>query len=73
MAMVGLNLEVVVDRFKDKVAIVTGGASGIGQAFCEELTQRGAAFVVVADVNTERAREAAEAIVAAGGRARCGT
>ncbi len=58
------------DKFKDKVALVTGGASGIGQALCEELARRGAAAVVVADVNVEGARGVAEAITAAGGRAR---
>lgn len=57
------------DHFKDKVAIVTGGASGIGQALCEELGRRGAAGVVVADVNVEGAHEVAAAITAVGGRA----
>lgn len=33
----------VPDRFKDKVAIVTGGASGIGRAVMEELCKEGAA------------------------------
>jgi NAD(P)-dependent dehydrogenase (short-subunit alcohol dehydrogenase family) len=36
-------------RLKDKVAIVTGGARGIGAAFCEGLAQAGAK-VVVADL-----------------------
>jgi len=27
--------------FRDKVAVVTGGASGIGRALCVELAQRG--------------------------------
>jgi NAD(P)-dependent dehydrogenase (short-subunit alcohol dehydrogenase family) len=37
-----------VEHFRDKVAIVTGGASGIGRALCEELN-RGGATVLVAD------------------------
>ena len=56
-------------HFKDKVAIVTGGASGIGQALCEELGQRGAQ-VVVADINLEGAASVASGITSAGGLAR---
>ncbi len=57
------------DNFQDKVAIVTGGASGIGQALCEALAQEGAE-VVAADINAERAEQVASAITAMGGRAR---
>ena len=39
-------------RFEDKVAIVTGGASGIGAATARELSREGAR-VVVADRNSE--------------------
>jgi NAD(P)-dependent dehydrogenase (short-subunit alcohol dehydrogenase family) len=53
---------------QNKVAVVTGGASGIGQALCEELARRGAA-VVVADIDSHRARQVASAIAAQGGRA----
>ena len=56
------------DSFKDKVAIVTGGASGIGRALCEELGRRGAA-VVVADVRGDEAGAVAAGITAKGGRA----
>lgn len=40
-------------RLKGKVAVVTGGASGIGQAFCLRLAQEGAA-VAIADVADAR-------------------
>ncbi|HYB18094.1 MAG TPA: SDR family oxidoreductase [Streptosporangiaceae bacterium] len=47
--------------FTDKVAIVTGGGSGIGEALCLELARRGAR-VVVADINPQNARRVAAAI-----------
>lgn len=56
------------DSFKDKVAIVTGGGSGIGEALCLELARRGA-HVVVADIDSYDAKRVAEAIEANGGRA----
>ena len=49
------------NRFKDKVAIVTGGASGIGRELCRQLGGHGAT-VIVADVNREGAEEAASSI-----------
>jgi NAD(P)-dependent dehydrogenase (short-subunit alcohol dehydrogenase family) len=58
-----------VDHFQDAVAIVTGGASGIGQALCEQLGQRGAA-VVVADIDVEGAEAVASGIAGSGGQAR---
>jgi NAD(P)-dependent dehydrogenase (short-subunit alcohol dehydrogenase family) len=51
----------VTDAFADKVAIVTGGASGIGRALCDALAARGAR-VVVADINEDGAREVAARI-----------
>jgi NAD(P)-dependent dehydrogenase (short-subunit alcohol dehydrogenase family) len=56
------------DYFKDRIAIVTGGASGIGQALCEELAQRGA-VVIVADIHREGAVQTANNIVKKGGKA----
>lgn len=54
--------------FQNRIAIVTGGASGIGRALCEELARRGA-VAVLADINHDGAQAAASAIVAGGGRA----
>lgn len=56
-------------RFKDKVAIVTGGASGIGRATAMRLASEGA-IVGIADINDAAARSTAEEIADAGGTAR---
>ena len=44
------------DRLKDQVLIVTGGANGIGRAYCEGLAQEGAR-VVIADIDAKGAEE----------------
>jgi NAD(P)-dependent dehydrogenase (short-subunit alcohol dehydrogenase family) len=44
------------------VAVVTGGASGIGRATAAELARRGARGIVLADVNSTRLAEADEEI-----------
>jgi rhamnulose-1-phosphate aldolase/alcohol dehydrogenase len=49
-----------------RIALITGGASGIGRATARLLAQRGA-HVVVADLNQEGAEAVAEEIVAASG------
>lgn len=51
-----------------KTALVTGGASGIGEAIAHKLASEGAR-VLVADLSVDAAREVAEAIGANGGRA----
>jgi NAD(P)-dependent dehydrogenase (short-subunit alcohol dehydrogenase family) len=51
-------------------AVVTGGGSGLGQAFCQELVRRGAR-VVVADVDEAAAKRVAQSLGAAAVAARC--
>ncbi|MGF1470225.1 MAG: SDR family NAD(P)-dependent oxidoreductase [Rubrobacteraceae bacterium] len=51
-----------------KVAVVTGGASGIGRATAERLAREGAR-VVIADLDGEGAEKAADAIREAGAKA----
>lgn len=38
-------------QIKDKVVVVTGGASGIGKSLCERFAQEGAKAVVVSDID----------------------
>jgi len=52
-----------------KAAIVTGGASGIGEACAETLARAGAA-VLVADVDDHLGKDVVERILKAGGKAR---
>jgi NAD(P)-dependent dehydrogenase (short-subunit alcohol dehydrogenase family) len=54
-------------RLKDKVAIVTGAASGIGAATAAALAAEGAC-VVLADINLDGARKQAASIAAEGAR-----
>ena len=53
---------------KDKVALVTGAASGIGEECARKLAVDGAT-VVIADLNLVNAQKAADDIVATGGKA----
>lgn len=55
-------------QFTDKVALVTGGGSGIGEATSKELAAKGAKVVVV-DLNLEGAQGVAGEIGDAGGSA----
>lgn len=53
--------------FKNKIAIVTGGASGIGEALARDLAGQGAE-VLLADIQIDAALDVAAKITASGGR-----
>jgi len=52
---------------QDRIALVTGGAQGLGQAICIRLAQEGC-HVIVADLNEDKAKETAEIIRGMGKR-----
>jgi 3-oxoacyl-[acyl-carrier protein] reductase len=54
-------------RLKDKVALVTGGAQGIGRSIAKELAMLGA-DLALADVNLAKAEETAQALAQETGR-----
>lgn len=49
-------------KLKDKIAVVTGGASGIGRAMAIRFIQEGARQVVIADINEDALRAVADDI-----------
>jgi len=57
-----------VGRIAEKVALITGAASGIGRATARLFAREGAA-VALADVNTDAGRRVADEIAQSGGRA----
>ena len=55
-------------RLQDKIALITGAGSGLGEATAKRFAQEGA-LVVVTDINAGSVERVATEIVAAGGRA----
>ncbi len=58
-------------EIRGKVAIVTGGASGIGAGLAQRLAEEGARGIVVADLNLARAQGVARAIGAQARAVQC--
>ena len=56
------------DRLKDKVAVVTGGANGIGKAISELFAEKGA-WVLVSDIEDEPGKDVVRRIQQNGGAA----
>lgn len=56
------------ERLINKVALVTGAGSGIGEATAKLFAKEGAA-VVVSDINVMTAQSTVDQILAAGGKA----
>ena len=44
-------------RLEGKIAIISGGAKGIGRAFCERFVAEGAR-VIIADIDKDACRDA---------------
>src|SRR6266581_6360113 len=57
-------------ELNERVAVVTGGASGIGRSVAHRLSEHGAAGIVLADLNVTAAKGVA-ASVESSSRCRC--
>jgi NADP-dependent 3-hydroxy acid dehydrogenase YdfG len=53
------------DSFREKVAVITGGASGIGRAIAEELAGEGC-HLMIADIEADSAKQAATELATKG-------
>jgi NAD(P)-dependent dehydrogenase (short-subunit alcohol dehydrogenase family) len=63
-----IRKESTMKRIENKVAVVTGGARGIGRAICEMFAREGAA-VAVTDIIEDEGRQVVDQIQAQGGKA----
>jgi 3-oxoacyl-[acyl-carrier protein] reductase len=54
-----MRAEEIIMKLKDQVAVVTGGAQGIGRSIAEALAREGAK-IVVSDINAEQASKTAD-------------
>ncbi|MEC8071927.1 MAG: SDR family NAD(P)-dependent oxidoreductase [Pseudomonadota bacterium] len=55
-------------ELKDKVAIITGGSGGIGKAMAAAFLREGAKAVVLADLDEQAAKDAAQSTDPSGQR-----
>ncbi len=65
--MVNATKETQVSRLQNKVALITGGANGLGEAIAQRMAEEGCAVLIV-DLD-DRGREVAEKLQAAGHKA----
>ncbi len=61
--------DLIPDRFQDQVALVVGGAQGIGKAIAVRLAREGA-ILVIADIDCKMLRRSAQEIAREGGNVR---
>lgn len=58
----------MLNKFNEKVTIITGGGAGLGKELCVQLAKLGS-IVFVADINDNNAKQVANSILQSGGKA----